>query len=87
SKKHLWKEIMESRERGYSISNQELSMDLYSIAVPLIDDQGKIVAAINITMDAKDQDSGLREQLIIKLMLKGKLISRRLGYQGQYPKF
>jgi len=51
SKKKLREEIMETRKRGYSISDQELSLDMYSIGVPLLDKQGKVVAAINVSME------------------------------------
>lgn len=36
------------REKGYAIADQELELGLRSIAVPVFDQRGKIVAAINI---------------------------------------
>lgn len=87
SKEILWEEIMKARKRGYSICDRELSMDLYSIAVPLINGQKKIVAAINVSLEAKDKDSLNKEKIITKLIKKGELISHILGYQGPYPHF
>ena len=40
--------LMEVRKRGYSVFDRELSMDLYSLTVPVVDGEGKIVAAVNI---------------------------------------
>jgi IclR family pca regulon transcriptional regulator len=87
SKKNLWKEIMKTRERGYSVCDRELSMDLYSIAVPLINDQRKTIAAINVSSEVKDKDRQTQKKIIVKLTQTGKLISRILGHRGPYPKF
>jgi len=86
SKITLWNDIMGTRKRGYSICDRELSMDLYSMAVPLINDKGKVVAAINATMDARDGNSQMRKIVLEKLIQKGRLISELLGYRGPYPK-
>jgi IclR family transcriptional regulator, pca regulon regulatory protein len=44
----LMAEISAVRAKGYAIIDQELEMGLCSIAVPVYDDRGKVVAAINI---------------------------------------
>ncbi|MFC1820885.1 IclR family transcriptional regulator [Thermodesulfobacteriota bacterium] len=85
AKERLWEEIMNIRKRGYSISDQELSLDLYTLAVPLIDGQGKIVAATNVSFAAKDKDSLIKETIITKLIETGEQISHTLGYKGPYP--
>jgi IclR family pca regulon transcriptional regulator len=85
SKESLWEEIIKTRKRGYSICDRELSMDLYSIAVPLINAESKIVASINVSMDAKDKESLGIEKIITKLTNSGEQISHILGYQGPYP--
>jgi IclR family pca regulon transcriptional regulator len=87
SKKNLWKEIMKTRKRGYSICDRELSMDLYSIGVPLINDQRKIIAAMNVSSEVKNKDRQTQKKIIVKLTETGELISRILGYKGPYPKF
>ena len=85
SKKSLWGEIIKTRKRGYSICDRELSMDLYSLAVPLLSEEGETVASMNTTMDAKDTNSQIKKESILKLIRKGEQISRLLGYQGSYP--
>lgn len=41
-------ELERVRSQGYAINNQELELGLCSIAVPLMDRKGRVVAAINI---------------------------------------
>lgn len=86
SKTILLKDIMKTRKRGYSVCDQELSMDLYSMAVPLIDQNDKSIAAINVTLDARHKHNPNKKQIIEKLIQKGKVISELLGYNGPYPK-
>ncbi|MEW6265068.1 MAG: IclR family transcriptional regulator [Thermodesulfobacteriota bacterium] len=87
SPKVLWKQLMTIREMGYAISNQELSMDLYGIAVPLIQEKGEIIAGINISSVAGKITSPESKKIIDLLMKKGKIISMALGYSGPYPCF
>ncbi len=85
SKKDLWLELMATRKRGYAVSDRELSMDLYSVAVPVIDGKGSVVGSINVTTAAGDLNPSFREKILQKLFEKGKLISSLLGYQGKWP--
>jgi IclR family pca regulon transcriptional regulator len=85
SKKDLWRELMEIRKRGYAISDRELSMDLYSVAVPVVDEKGAVVGSINVTTAAGNLNLSFRKKILQKLFEKGKLISSLLGYQGKWP--
>lgn len=87
SKQELRKEILSTRKRGYSICDQELSLDMYSIGAPLLDKQGQVVAAINISMEFSFKDSPNIEASINLLLEKGKMISNSLGYNGPYPQY
>ncbi len=44
----LLAELARVREQGYAVINQELELGLCSIAVPLKDMRGRVVAALNI---------------------------------------
>jgi IclR family pca regulon transcriptional regulator len=44
----LIEEIRRVRSQGYAVIDQELELGLCSIAVPLCDSRGKVVAAVNI---------------------------------------
>jgi IclR family pca regulon transcriptional regulator len=84
SKEKLREEITEIRRKGYAISDQELSLDLYTIAVPLFDNQGEMIAAISVSMESYLRDSPNLKDKIHKLMEKGRMICRNLGYTGPY---
>ena len=87
SKESLFKEIVATRKRGYGISDQELSMDLYSLAVPLFDHRGTPAAAFNISMDVRDKNKPTVRRVILPMMFEnGKIISEILGYKGEYPR-
>ncbi len=44
----LMKELEQVRAQGYAVINQELELGLCSIAVPVENDRGRVVAALNI---------------------------------------
>lgn len=52
SRKQLAAEIARAAEQGFAIVDEELEIGLRSIAVPIHDRQGKIVAAINVSTQA-----------------------------------
>jgi IclR family transcriptional regulator, pca regulon regulatory protein len=84
SKEKLRKEVIETRKKGYAICDQELSLDMYSIAVPLFDNQGEMIAAINVSMEFHLRDDANLETIIRILMEKGEMICRNMGYKGPY---
>ena len=86
SKPKLWDEIVQTRKRGYSICDRQLSMDLYSMAVPLINEQQEVIAAVNVTMDPRESGMEIKRKIAQKLISTGLSLSRILGYQGPYPK-
>ena len=87
SREAITAKILETRKVGYAISDQEQTMDLCSIAVPLVNGQKQTVAAINVSLDAMTRsDPKIVEEAKAKLFAKGALISRGLGYEGRYPK-
>ena len=80
-------EIAKTRLTGYAISDLELTMDLSSIAVPLISKENRTQAVINVSVPfMKINDPGVFEQAKTRLFEKREMISRNLGYQGSYPK-
>jgi len=87
SKERLWEEINKIKERGYGSSNQELSMDLDSFAVALVDAKPDVVGVINFSTEAERTSSEDLQVILNALMKKGEVISRSLGYTGIYPWF
>ncbi|MBU2549513.1 MAG: IclR family transcriptional regulator [Proteobacteria bacterium] len=87
SKEGIMELIAETRDTGYAISDQEQSMDLCSIATPLLNDQNQMVAVINVSLDAmKRSDADNVEAARVRLLSTGERISRLLGYEGPYPR-
>lgn len=86
SKHKLRNEIRQTRKRGYSICDCELSMDLYSMAAPLINDQQEVIAAADVTMDPRKRDMEIKRKIAGRLIDTGLSLSKNLGYHGPYPK-
>ena len=85
SKEKLLKGLRMARRIGYAVSDQEISMDLFSIAVPILNEMGKTVGAINISMNIRDRNKSVTNKAVQELIKKGELISHILGYRGHYP--
>lgn len=86
NKKSLIQEFNRIRKRGYSISNQEFSLDLYSIGIPLIDGRGKVAAAAGLSVPIKDRADKAKLNASMSAFFEvGLQISQGLGYEGPYP--
>lgn len=86
-KKSLIQELARIRKRGNSISNQEFSLDLYSIGIPLIDGRGQVAAAAGLSVPIKDKSDKVKLGKSMSAFLEvGKKISQGLGYDGPYPR-
>ncbi|PNI09390.1 IclR family transcriptional regulator [Arthrobacter sp. AFG7.2] len=68
--------------RGYSIVDEEAEPGLYSLAVPVRDFKGDVVAALQI-VGIKDRLEPRREACAAALVEQGKWLEGRLGYQPQ----
>ena len=81
----LFKELARIRQNGFAESDREATPALYSIAAPLLNYGGQVVAAINVSVfkgeDSAKVPSGLRKDLL----KEGGKLSGLLGYQGEYP--
>ncbi|MCF8041467.1 MAG: IclR family transcriptional regulator [Desulfarculaceae bacterium] len=82
----ITQEFNKIRQRGYSVSNQELSLDLYAIGIPLVDGRGKVVAAAGLSVPIKDKgDKAKLSSSMSAFFEVGRQISLGLGYDGPYP--
>ena len=67
-RRQLATEIGKATERGFAIVDEELEIGLRSIAVPIRDHQGKIVAAINVsTQSARFSTVEMERQILPRL--------------------
>jgi IclR family transcriptional regulator, pca regulon regulatory protein len=60
--------VVEGRERGWTVADQELTPEIRSVAVPLHDPEGQIVAAMNIAAHASRVDAGVLEKDFVPLL-------------------
>ena len=86
-RKLLWNDLMETRNRGYSVCDRELSLALYSLAIPLINDERKVVAAVNLSLSSEEAKGEFLEDRTRRLIDLGRTLSKSLGYEGEYPIF
>lgn len=64
------KRVDEARSNGYAVIDQEVEIGLRSIAVPLIDGRGAVVAALNTGMAATHRDRSEIIDTYLSLLLK-----------------
>lgn len=69
------------RQQGYAISDRELDLTLRSIAAPVRDASGTVVAAINVsTFASRVPVNELEEHIIPRLLETANTISNALGF-------
>jgi IclR family transcriptional regulator, pca regulon regulatory protein len=79
----LEKELKEIKEKGYSTSNEEFENGIFSVAAPILDRQGHIVAAINIVAPVSVcNDEFITETVIPALLKRADQLSSFSGYKG-----
>ena len=65
----LLSELERTRDRGYAIAVQELSLGLKTMAVPVFDVQDNVVASFGVSYPiTRAQDSGFEDRLVEKLI-------------------
>lgn len=66
----IMQRIDTTRTTGYAVVDQEIELGLRSIAVPLIDGRGRVVAAINAGMAATHESAACLTELYLPKLLK-----------------
>lgn len=71
------------RIKGYAINDGELALELRSVAAPIKDRDGKVVAAINMAVRASEYSLEKMENELSKIVMGlANKISQSLGYLG-----
>jgi IclR family acetate operon transcriptional repressor len=83
--KALRAELGRTRERGYSIDNQEVVMGVFCVAVPILDRLGRPVGAISVTGPTPKAPGPAMRPIVDMLNEACSSVSRRLGYVGDWP--
>ncbi|MED1793641.1 IclR family transcriptional regulator [Brevibacillus nitrificans] len=81
-KDRLRQELELAREKGYTISYSELENDTVSIAAPIFDHTGRLVAGISIAGPQVRFEKERIPDLIGHLLKTSEEISRELGWRG-----
>lgn len=81
----LWDDLMRIRDRGYSVANRELTMDLVSLGAPVLDGDHTVAAAVNVSLRWEDAEGDGFQQMLNALMELGAELSAALGHTGEYP--
>ena len=80
----LWEHLMKVRAAGMAEGKREASLALHSRAVPILDREGRALAAINASLPAQGQRAAAKA-VTKGLIQLGRELSSRLGYEGPYP--
>jgi len=75
--------LLEIKDKGYAICNEELEEGIKAIAAPIKNIDGKAMASITITGLAKRMSSDNIEELIKIVIDSTREISEKLGYKEE----
>jgi IclR family pca regulon transcriptional regulator len=81
----LWDDLMLTRKRGYSIAKREWIVDLYSIGVPIINQEGKVEAAVNLSLSMEEAKGKHLKEMLDQVIDLGRNLSSAMGYNQKYP--
>lgn len=80
----LRQKIAQARRQGWCLVNQELEEGLVSMAAPILDRQGKTVAALNISGQANRTSARvMQDSMLPALLAAAQTISRLLAVQSK----
>lgn len=84
TEERLFQELNEARQRGYAIDDRESQAEVYCVAAPIYDAQGRPIAAISIaSLYSKMENNAERVERFGRLIADTALtISRQLGFRG-----
>jgi IclR family pca regulon transcriptional regulator len=81
----LWEDLMLTRKRGYSVARREWIVDLYSIGVPIINQEGKVEAAVNLSLSMEEAKGKHLKEMLDQVVELGRNLSSAMGYTKDYP--
>lgn len=80
----LRRALQETRQRGWALTQQELDFGLLSIAVPVLDERGTPIAALNVSTSlSRHPPEYLTEEILPRLQATAGAISRGLSLAGR----
>ena len=85
-KRELEKELNKVKEQGFALDIGENEKDVRCIAAPIMDYQGKVIAAISISCPAFRINENVQNNFKKALIETSKKVSKRLGYDDKLQK-
>lgn len=86
SRKELDVILADVRKRGWAISDEQLSLGIRSIAAPVTDSSGRVVAAVNVTVNAAETSiAHLKREHLPKLLATARDISADFARLSTLP--
>ncbi len=76
----LKESVGEARDKGYAVDNQEYSTDLVSVAAPVRNYRGRVIACITITAPALRMDNDKIAESGAQVKATAEKVSRSMGY-------
>jgi DNA-binding IclR family transcriptional regulator len=83
SRMDLLEELNQVRKQGFAIDNEELSLGLRCVAVPVFDYSGQITAAISLTAAAVRLNDEIQSSVLSALITACQELSRDLGFEAE----
>lgn len=81
----LQAELKNTRQRGYSMDNQEHEMNTFCVAGPIFDAAGQIIGACSVSGADPEIINGRAKVIANEVMHTAQEISRRMGYVPATP--
>ena len=86
SRKDIDKSLSEVKKRGWALSDERLSVGIRSVAAPVHDGSGTVVAAVNVTVNAAETSiSVLKKSHLPRLLSAAQAISEDLARVSKLP--
>jgi IclR family transcriptional regulator, KDG regulon repressor len=81
NEEQLRMQLKEIRQVGYAITNEELRKGICSVAVPVFNDMGKVIAGISVTGTKAHFYPNQIQQYLKEMRMYSRLITERLGME------
>jgi IclR family transcriptional regulator, KDG regulon repressor len=78
----LIEEVHRSRERGYSVDNEEVEPGMKCVSAPILDYRNMVIASVSTSWHLSDLESDVTDRNARLVMETARAISLRMGYRG-----
>lgn len=82
----LIRELKKSRQWGYALDNEEISLGLNCVAAPIFNYSGQVEAAISLAKPLSQIDEDEKRRMVTSVVEATLAVSKKLGYQTSTPK-